>query len=179
MQTNQKRIQRMSRLFCNLFTIGLYTLPLIPAIFWLGFNYLPTELQSQLGSYSVQGPLPLNSRLLALVGTIPSTLVLVFSLLSLRTLFSLYGQNIYFQHQNIDQYKRLGKLAVWSVLGDVFSKTVLSVALSINNPPGQRMLSIGFSSDHLKLLIVSGIILVIAMVMEEAKQLKEEHQLTV
>jgi len=169
-----------------LFTVGLYILPLIPAIHWLGFNYLPAELQSQLSRFSIQSipcsvesGLPFKLRLLAFVGTIPSTLVLIFSLLSLRKLFSLYGQNIYFERQNIDLYKRLGKLAIWAVFCDVFSDTAHTLAMTLINPPGQRILRICFSTEHFKLLIVSGIILVIAMIMDEAKKMNEEQQLTV
>lgn len=185
MQPNQKRIQRMSRIFRTLFTVGLYTVPFFPAIYWLGLNYLPAELQSPFSSClmqshcSVEYALPLNLRFLAFGGTIPSTLVLIFSLLSVRRLFSLYGQNIYFERQNIDLYKRLGKLAIWAVFCDVFSDTVRTLATSLNNPPGERMLRICFSTEHFKLLIVSGIILVIAMVMDEAKKMSEEQQLTV
>jgi DNA-binding Xre family transcriptional regulator len=37
-------------------------------------------------------------------------------------------------------------LAFWSVLADVFEKTVLELARTINNPPGHRVLSVGFST---------------------------------
>lgn len=62
---------------------------------------------------------------------------------------------------------------------DVFSDTIQTLAGSLNNPAGERIVRICFSTDHFKLLVVSGIILVIAMVMDEAKKMSEEQQLTV
>jgi hypothetical protein len=49
----------------------------------------------------------------------------------------------------------------------------------MGNPPGQRIVSIGFGSSEFMTLVVAGIIFVIAWVMDEGRIITEEQQLTV
>ena len=52
---------------------------------------------------------------------------------------------------------------------------LLSMAVSIDLPKDHRVLSVSLSSDDLGLLLIGGIVLVIARVMEEAARLAEEN----
>ncbi len=176
---NEERIQRMSRRLRLLFQICVYLLPLVPLFFWLGYNHLPQVMQDNIFPSEAPSWLPLNSRLLALSGGVPAIIIMVLALIGLKRLFSLYERGIYFQSENVALFRLLGKLAFWSVLADVLNKTVLDLARTINNPPGERILSIGLSSDHLKLMLVAVIIMIIAMVIDEGRKIQDEMQLTV
>jgi len=176
---NEKRIRKISKQLRFFFQLCTFLLPLIPVICWLGYNDLPQVMHENFFPGKTIDWLPLNSRFIALAGSLPATFIMVLALICLKRLFSLYEHGIFFQPENVTLFRLLGKLAFWSVLADVLNKTVSAIALSINNPPGQRVLSIGFSSDHLKLLIVAVIIMIIAMVTDEGRKIHDEMQLTV
>ncbi len=176
---NEFRIKGMSRRLRRIFQFSLYILPPFPVIYWLSYNHLPEMMHENIFPSGPLAWLPMNSRMIALSGDIPAIVILILALINLKRLFSLYEQGIYFQTENVVLFRRLSRLAFWSVLADVFEKTVLELARTINNPPGHRILSIGFSSDHLKLLIVATIIMLIGMVVDEGRKIHDEMQLTV
>lgn len=176
---NQQRIRKISKRLRLFFQLCTYVLPLIPVVCWLWYNDMPQVMHENIFPGKTIDWLPLGSRLIALAGNLPATVILVLALISLKRLFRLYEQGIYFQAENVSLFRTLGKLAFWSVLADVLNKSVLAIAGTFNNPPGQRMLSVGFSSDHLKLLIVAVIIMLIGMVIDEGRKIHDEIQLTV
>lgn len=176
---NQQRITRLSRRLGLLLQLCIVVLPFIPAVFWLGYNHMPQVMHENVFPGSFPAALPLNSRLLALAGSLPATVILVLALLHLKRLFALYEQGAYFQAENVRLFRTLARLALFSVIADVVNKTVIELARTVNNPPGERLLTISLSSDHLKLLIVAAIIMVIAMVMNEGRRINDEIELTV
>lgn len=176
---NKHRIEKMSRRLRRLFQICTFILPLIPVFFWLGYNHMPQVMHDNVFPATAPSWLPVNSRIIALLGSMPAIVILVLALIGLKRLFSLYEQGIYFQSENVVLFRLLAKLAFCSVVADVINKTVLELARTINNPPGQRLLSISLSSDHLKLMIVAVIIMIIGMVIDEGRKIQDEIELTV
>ncbi|MCP4114368.1 MAG: DUF2975 domain-containing protein [Desulfobacteraceae bacterium] len=176
---NELRIRGMSRKLRKLFQIGLYLLPAMPILYWLFYNHLPPMMQDGAVGDGAPAFLAVNSRVIAFAGEIPAILVMLFALKSLKALFSLYEKGIYFEAENVKQFRLLGKLALWGVLTDAVNETFLILAKTINNPPGEKVLAIGISSDHVKLMVVACIIMLIGMVMDEGRKIKDENQLTV
>jgi hypothetical protein len=176
---NELKIRGMSRKLRKLFQISLYILPAIPILYWLFYNHLSPMMQDSVFECAAPAFLAVNSRLIAFVGEMPAILVMLFALNSLKSLFSLYERGIYFEAENVKQFKLLGKLALWAVLADVVNETVLVLAETINNPPGEKILAISISSDHVKLMVVACIIMLISMVMDEGRKIQDENQLTV
>ncbi len=153
--------------------------PAIPILYWLFYNHLPPMIQDGVFEGAAPAFLAVNSRLIAFGGEIPAVLVMLFALNSLKSLFFLYEKGIYFEAGNVKQFKLLGKFALWAVLTDVVNETVLILAKTINNPPGEKILAISIGSDHVKLMVVACIIMLISMVMDEGRKIKDENQLTV
>lgn len=176
---NEYKIRRMSRNLRIFFQVCMYLLPAIPALYWLSFNNLSPIMQGGMFEGNAPPFLPANSRFIAFLGGLPAIIIMLFALNKLKALFFLYEQNIYFQAENVKIFRTLGKLALWSVLADVFNKTVVVLAQTINNPPGERSLSIGISSDHIKLMVVACILMLIGMVMDEGRKINDENKLTV
>jgi hypothetical protein len=176
---NEQRIRKMSRNLRRLFLVCIYVLPLVPVFLWLNYNYLPEIVHDNLFISHVPAWLPMNSRLIALSGSIPAIIILVMALIGLKRLFTLYEQGIYFQAENVAIFRLLSKLAFWSILADIFDNTIINLARTINNPPGQKILSIGLSSDHLKLMVIAIIIMIIGRVIDEGRKIHDEMQLTV
>ncbi len=176
---NEDKIRGMSRKLCIFFQVCLFILPAIPIFYWLSYNHLSPLMQG--GAFADGAPpfLAINSRVIAFIGGLPALFITLIAINSLKTLFSFYERGIYFQAENVKQFRLLGKMALWGVLTDIVNKTVLVLAQTINNPPGQRSLSIGISSDHVKLMVIACIIMLIGMVMDEGRRINDENQLTV
>lgn len=123
--------------------------------------------------------LELNSRLIGLAGDLPSLVVLILALNTLRRLFILYERGEFFKKENVARYRGLSRLAFWGILADIVHKSAVTLALTVNNPPGQRWLTVGFSGGHIKLMLIAIILMIIARVMNEGRKIYDENQLTV
>ncbi len=176
---NMVRIQRLSMRLGLVFNLGIYVLPVLTILYWLNYNAMPLFMRNDIGYVEAAADLLLNSRCLALLGSVPLVVVAVRALINLRQLFFLYETGVYFQGENVRRFRMLGRLAFWEIAADMVYKSVLSVALTLNNPPGERLLSITFSSDYVKLLVVAIIINLIGMVMDEARKNHDELEMTV
>ena len=178
-KANEDTIRRMSHKLRILFQVCLYLLPAIPVIYWLGYNHLSPVIQAGVFEGAAPSFLEVNSRAIAFIGSLPAILIMIFALKSLKTLFSYYEKGIYFNEENVKLFRLLGKLAFWSVLADIVQKTFLVLGESINNGPGEKVLAIGISSDHVKLMVVACVIMAIGRVMDEGRKIHDEYQLTV
>lgn len=69
-------------------------------------------------------------------------------------------------------------LLLWVVFSMIY-ESAKSVLFSIGNPPGNRIISVGFTSAEFTTLVVGGVVVIIAWVMDEGRILNEENKLTV
>lgn len=180
---NSIKIQRISKRLGCFFHIGMFVMPLFVLYYWLGYNTSPIQLINSAlpgnGGRAMPQVLEFNSRLIGLAGDLPALIVILLALVTLRRLFFLYAHGDLFTEENVAQYRVLSKLAFWGILADIVNKSALTVALTINNPPGQRLLTVGFTGDHIKLLLIAVILIIIARVMNEGREIYDENQLTV
>ncbi|MBN2683673.1 MAG: DUF2975 domain-containing protein [Pontiellaceae bacterium] len=170
---NIKVVSHRLKLVC---TCIIVILPVLSAAFWIFFNRVITAMPIPLPA-PVNGPLPALSRLLAfVVGMLPLSAILL-GLANLARLFSLYERGHIFTEENVACYRRLGRLLLlWVALGFI-SRILMCLALTLHNPPGQRMLAISLQSSDFVGLFVGFTILTIAWVMDEARKLKDDLEL--
>ena len=128
---------------------------------------------------AVTMPMPLISLVLGFLVTMLPTGVIMLGAYYLRRLFLLYEQGQIFLLANVRCFKKLSWVLIWSFAVDIISRSLLSVVLSLPNPPGQRVVTVELSSSDLTVLLVGGILAVISWVMEEGRNLQEEQDLTV
>jgi len=72
--------------------------------------------------------------------------------------------------------RQAGFYALACSISQFFSRILAVIAVTINNPPGQRQLAITISSDMAMLLIVSGLLLAMGHIMIVAAQIDEENK---
>lgn len=175
---NLGRIRRISRAFDILCTALMGLVPLGLAAYWLLLNDLPHSMYAPLPT-APSAPLGTGLRLLGFLVTMIPCGVLLYALTRLRRLFALYRKGIIFDRQNVACYRDLGKaLLCWS--GAAFLQTpLLSMILTLPNPPGTRLLMLGVGSGELDCLFLGGLVLLISWVMDEGRRLDEEQALTV
>jgi cell division protein FtsX len=61
-------------------------------------------------------------------------------------------------------------------LAQVLGRALMSVALTLDNAPGQRVLSLSFGSDDFVLLLLGAVLVAVARVMVVAARAAEENR---
>jgi len=178
---NVQRIQSVSRKFYLLFTVLLVVTPLCYVFFWIFINQIPETLVTvnMPAQPLVKNHLSLHLRLWGFLASLLPLSAQMYGLLNLKRLFAYYKEGVIFTYGHVECLRNIGRaLLFWVVFGMVY-KTAYTLLFSLGNPPGQRILEIGFSSTDFTALVIGSIILVISWVMDEGRELHEDQALTV
>ncbi len=177
--TNIHKICRASRQFIRILKFLLIAVPVIDCALWMFINGLPSPMQHDLLPEYVRFPLPPQARFFGwCVSLLPVTLFL-FANMTLIRLFRLYKKGHIFSNGNVRCFILLSRvLMAWCIVG-ILLDPLMSIALTLHHPPGQRILSLGLQSVDLTNLFIACVLAVISWVMEEARQIKEEQELTI
>lgn len=175
----EARVQTMSRFLRIVFTIILIGIPLIQILFWIFFNQLPPEMIPRELPVAVKQNLTMMTRLLALAASFITTGVVMACVYQLIRLFRFYEHAEIFTEGTVGCLRTLGRLLIGLFVAGIIQQPLLSVALTLQNPPGQRMLTFGLNSDNITVLLFGGVVVLITWVMDEGRKLQEEQRLTV
>ncbi len=142
-----------------------------------GSPELPRWLLADLGvADKIASPSPtLAVRAAGLLVTAVPVGLFVFALLQSRRLLAEYAEGGQFSWSAARRLRRIALVICSLAVVGPLTRTLLILVLTFNNPPGQRLLSIGFSFNDYFMGIVGGLLLVIAWVMVEAARLAEEN----
>lgn len=171
-----KRIQRISRVMSALCVIGMVGLPISLALAWgypqlLGGAY--PELESQWGP---PDSLPAVIRVLGfLVSMIPAGL-LIYGMAQLRRLFRRYEAGEIFSAVSARCLKLFAIAVMLQAVLCPLAGAAHSVIVTFNNPPGEKMLTIGFGSGEYAAMLLGGLLLVIAWIMGEGARMADENR---
>ena len=180
---NKSKIQRISsRLYVVFFAFAVL-MPMLTAGYWIFFNELPENMIS--ASLKMQSSLPipdellLSQRMLCLMVSLFPLAIKLAAVFTIMRLLKLYRAGQFFSGSHVQCFKRLGRILIYYTVAGVVESTAIVLVMTMNNPSGQKMLSIGFSSDDLTLLVVAAIVLMISWIMDEGRKMAEENELTV
>lgn len=84
-----------------------------------------------------------------------------------------------FSPEVMNYFNDASKCALWWCLYEPIKRALLSVVMSLHNPPGQRMLTVDFGSDDIVNIFVCIFLLLIALMIKEAYYLKKEQDLMI
>lgn len=175
---NLNRIQRVSKSFKLLCSALLIITPLLPVFYWSFFNSLSLDFTDDL-PIAINGPLPISTLLMACLVSFLPVSATVYGLWNLRKLFSLYQQAVVFTDKNANYLRKFGiSLFFWVAANKIFS-SLISVILSMNLAPGERMLVITINSEDIATLVIGAVIVLVSWVMKEAAILEDEIKHTV
>ncbi|XPS84934.1 conserved uncharacterized protein, DUF2975 [Desulfosarcina variabilis str. Montpellier] len=176
---NRERIQRASRRLRMILNSVFWAMPVVNALVWIFMNHFPDYLTSEMLPYCARIPLPASARLMGFAAVMIPTGVAMTGAFYLMRLFKLYEQGEIFKLNNVHCYKKLSRVLIWWFIAGILCRSLLTTALTLHHPPGQRMISFGLTSTDLTTLLVGLILMVIAWVMEEGRKLQEDQDLTV
>ena len=172
--SNLHRIRRLSRVMRAACTAGMVAVPGAVALSWLAFDGWRSAAPAL--NVPVPDSLPLPALSIGLVVALIPAMVAVVALGRLRRLFGLYGSGRIF---DLDAVTCLRQFA-WAVLAmavlQPFVGALLSVIITLDNPPGQRALALSFGSGEVGTALLGGLMVVIAWVMREGCRLSEENE---
>lgn len=173
---NIQRIHKLSymlQILCNLLILGL---PLLMVYVWLNFEaFIPAISQTQHIPLQAEYIGPLNLILGFVFSLIPLA-VGIYGLLKLRQLFALYRQSKFFSGENVLCLRAFAASLFANALLTPLTGALISVALTINNPPGERTLSISLGSPQLLMAFIAAIFFIIAWIMVEGRKLADENE---
>lgn len=168
-----QRISRLMRLFC---TIMIPAIPLTLALMWFNFELWGRTHPEIVGFGPLPQPMPALSLILGfVVSMIPGGLA-VYAVMQLRQLFDYYARGLIFTAGNTRCLRGFALATLGFALAKMVSGALMSVVLTMTNPPGQRMLAVSFGSSELTTLFVGCVFLIIAWIMDEGRELAEEQE---
>lgn len=122
----------------------------------------------------------LLNRSLGFIGSIISLLPLFIGVLIMLRLSKNYASGSVFSIANAKSYSRLGIIYLLSaIILQPISQILFSLCATINNPVGQRSISITFDIANLTAIFFAIMLVVIGQVMKLGQKISEEQELTV
>ncbi|MBG0776587.1 MAG: DUF2975 domain-containing protein [Desulfovibrionaceae bacterium] len=176
---NLERIRNASRRLNRVFLTTFWAAPALVALFWICMDLLPPAELARMLPTGVRLPLPVSARIMGFVVSMIPVGVTMYGLRTLAALFALYARGEIFGAGCVHRYRLLARTLLWWFAASLVSGSLMSLALTLHNPPGRRMISLGVGSPDLTALLVGAVLWVLARVMEEARALQEEQDLTV
>lgn len=178
-QTNTMRIQRTSRRLIRVLMMLMVAVPTIVAGIWLFLNDLPPVIQHELLPEFARPPLPVSARWMGFGVTLIPLCLFFYANAVLIRLFRLYEAGRIFDEANVACYRLLSRLLIAWFAACVLTDPMMSIALTLHHPAGERILAVGLESPDITALLIGIILAVISRVMDEGRQMKEEQSLTV
>ncbi len=187
MKDSAKNIRLLSRILKCLFLSAAFALPIITAGAWIsdGYSFLKPWVEWSIYPEISQATIKPLSEMAAstkLLGFLASLIPVAFqtvALALLAKLFGLYERLEFFSKESVTCIRKLGFCLLIGQLVYPFYLALLSLALTISNPPGQRMISAAFGTEQLNLVVIATIIILISWVMNEGRKLQEEQAATI
>ena len=178
---NLLKIKKFSKNLYLLLSSLVVMIPLYYVSYWAFVNYLPETLINVNihPAPLIPNELPVKLQIIGFITSLLPLSALIYVILNIRKLFSFYKEGVIFSFEHVSLFKKTAKsLVLWVVLSIIY-ESAKSVIFSAGNPPGSRVITVGFSSAEITTLLVGGIVFIIAWVMDEGRFLNEENKLTV
>ena len=175
--TNTQKIQRVSALISALCSLSLVLLPLLQLWIWVDLEgpHGTLEYLEYIGNALRPETIALPYRILGFIISMAPVALLMWGLLHLRALFELFRKAVFFSEANARLLHKFAMMLFFSTLASPIARALVSVALTINNPPGQRAVVVNIGSGDLNSLFVAAVFLAVAWVMREAHTLSQEN----
>ncbi len=175
---NIENIQQISSKYILLLNALILAVPAGTLLYWLFFNSLSDGFLAELPVLPNEGLSSLQIILAVLVSFIPMSVGL-YTLITLRILFTLYESGVIFSVENVTCFRRLGYALIAWVIANMLFTPLISLVLSFANAPGNRNLVMNFGIEDISTLIIGGVVLIVAWVMNEGHKLQDEQTYTV
>ncbi len=183
------RIQKFSHFFLYVLKFLLFFLPLFAVLKWtiVDAAFMHTNMLAAIflgdtyaGEWLVNIPWSPTAKAIGLSAYLIDLLPIWLSLWALIGIFKNYQQGEIFSVANARYYRRIGWMFIfYGLIAITLHDTLMTLATTINNPPGERLLSIGFGSPNIEAIFCGTVVIIVSWVMLEASKLYDDQKLTV
>lgn len=187
-----EKIQKISKPFIIIFFVLLFIIPVFEFLQWFILGLYPFQAilevlgivkhafykYSLIDIYNMQ--FTFNQKLLGFLGGVVDLIALLLGLILLIKLFKNYNKGIIFSISNTIYFKYLGYLFfIDGLVTKPIANGLKSLAITLNNPKGHKVISVTFSMINLETIFCGAIIIVIAKVMDIGYRMQEEQRLVI
>lgn len=170
------RLGRLSVVMCFVVAIGGALAELALAWIWLDPDLVRSLVVPRLGLSLAPVDLSASARLVGFTIAMLPMSVLLYLLHQAYQLFDHYRLGDVFSADAPRRLRLIGQSMLALSILRPLAGTLLTVALTVSNPPGQRYLALSISLDDYMIAAFGGLVLAIGHVMAEATRLAEENQ---
>lgn len=181
------KIKRVSRILRFLTILYLCFAPISTAIFWicngepihpmLNINIWPEGLiADELLKPIAQ--LSLSTKILAFLVSLIPNVFSVLALYYLARLFHCFESLEFFSQNTVNALRKIGFSLLAGQLIYPFYTALLSLTLTISNPPGERLIASAFGTTEFNWTAMSIVIILASWIMDEGRKLQEEQAAT-
>ncbi|MCM5679463.1 DUF2975 domain-containing protein [Schlegelella sp. S2-27] len=169
------RVRRLSRWMRGLAAFGIATLGVTPFLLWASPEWI--RLLANGYGHFAQHPITINPvvQVLGALAMLPPSAIGIYALAQVWQLFGEYARGEVFGARACRRLRRMALALIAVAVAQPLSRTLTVLALTLYNPPGQKVLAIGISWHDYTFLLVGGVLLAVAWVMVEATRLAQEH----
>ncbi|WP_051242335.1 DUF2975 domain-containing protein [Stappia stellulata] len=177
--TRMARIGRVSRVMAGVTLVPIVAIMALPAMVVALATLNPSTLDAQLletVASSQRAVLTPWTRAGALILAAIPLLVALAGFLTVRQLFLGFARGEVLTPESGRRLKRIGVIV--TALGPltILIRTIASVVVSLPNPPGERVLAVGFGSNDVTAIIAGMLLIVLGWTLEEAARVADENR---
>jgi hypothetical protein len=117
-----------------------------------------------------------STRFALLLALLPALILFLLTAHGIYRLFHRFGQGRILDSESARQLGNIGWFLFASAEVAILTRTLVVLALTWNNPPGQRQLAISISLNDFMLLLFGLFVLAFAQVIKEAARIADENR---
>jgi hypothetical protein len=172
---SRDRLLRLSRTMEWVTTVGIVLVVILMTLAFIIPGWTRSLLLARLGEIGARLPLTASGQIAGAGILAVPVGVMVWGLWQVRALFREFTHGRIFTAQTARHLQRFGiAVLAQGPLGPL-TATALALALSLVNPPGQRLLVLTFSINDCVALVVGGVLIALAAVMREGARIADEN----
>ena len=169
------KVRRLSGRLARLCRLALPVTLAAPFLWWLCLDP-PLVLEGLPNGIPYPGHLTPAIRVGAAAVSLVPAAVLARLLALLARLFSGFAAGRVFCRESQDLLRRIGRtLALWFGAG-VLTQTAMVLVLTLGNPPGSRILRLGFSGSDCAALFLMAVTWLLTSIFAEAARIADDNQ---
>lgn len=166
---------RMSRYLAPLSKVLAVAMLCVNVAYWLNPETTEYTARSMATVPTGQITLTLTVKLLGVLLSSVQVGLLAFALFAVAEVFSVFAKGEWFVASIGQQLHRFGlALALYGATCPLM-RTLMALLVTWNNPPGQKLLLIGFNGNDFVLALVGVLILLLGYAMREASRIADEN----
>tara|TARA_B100001029_G_C14940743_1_gene383068 strand:+ start:336 stop:857 length:522 start_codon:yes stop_codon:yes gene_type:complete len=154
-------IKRASSGMSKLCYLAIVVMPLFFAWIWIDFERVALNLGEN-NALVMPESLDLLSRIMGFTLSVIPVALLIRGLFSLIKFLDNLQESDYFNHQNSIYLGIFASMLLWSTLVRPITDALVTIAVTFNNPPGQRSVSLNLGIDEITGMFFGVLILILS-----------------